>query len=395
MKTKFLNKIFFGGLAFTSIPLVALSCSNKDKENLKEVKLSIYTGEAQGNLTDEEYNKILSQYKSQYNQFISDLNEELKLINPELKLDINIKGEETYENQIQSIQKNETDIVFLSSASIYEKKEDLLKRSGGKLFLQTYTRKFKGQESNDQSYVDGSTNDPLRKIALNEYELYKNKSNYTGSWNGAIYQDLYQDSNNLTPFQRGMIIIVADENTKNEIVKAWEDKDYDKFISYGIGIGSQSSGSKYILPQALFKKHFGPKYKSFLNLQQDPKMQSYIKKVKFKEKDTNKDIHIFLDNEGSYAYTKESKLAKYYESNERPNEKIHFLTVTDVFPYNVGLKSKRISDKDANDISQALINLSKKGKDIFGSSNGFNGYKLIENAETEFWDIIEKSLGKK
>ncbi|SYV96854.1 High affinity transport system protein p37 precursor, partial [Mycoplasmopsis edwardii] len=37
-------------------------------------------------------------------------------------------------------------------------------------------------------------------------------------------------------------------------------------MSYGIGIGSSSSGSKYLLPQALMKKHFGDKFTSFLNL---------------------------------------------------------------------------------------------------------------------------------
>ncbi|MBN4083423.1 hypothetical protein JXZ92_01120 [Mycoplasma sp. CSL10137] len=394
MKIKFINKLFFGGV-ISSIPLIALSCSNNKSESSKEIKLSIYSGIEKGNLNEKEYNDLLLDYKKQYNQFILDLNNELKLINPELKLDINIKGEETYENQIQSIQKGETDIVFLNSASIYEKKDDLLKRSGGKLFLQTYTRKFEGQNSNEQIYVDGSNDDPLRIIANNEYEVYKNKDNFINSWNGAIYENLYQSKDSLTPFQRGVIILVADEKTKEEIIKAWNEKDYEKFISYGIGVGDQSSGSKYILPQALFKKHFGNNYRSFLNLKQDPNTQSFIKTAKFKDKDVEKNLHIFLDNEGKYAYTSKSKLNDYYQSNIRPNENVYFLTVTDVFPYNVGLKSKRISDEYAFDIGTALINLSKKGKDIFGTSNGFNGYKLIEDADREFWDVINNTLGKK
>ncbi|QCZ36702.1 ABC transporter thiamine pyrophosphate-binding lipoprotein p37/Cypl [Mycoplasma nasistruthionis] len=338
------------------------------------------------------------------------LNNKLVELKSKAKVEIKFTNDTDYATLKENLNKQEADFAFISSGSIYDgrnQKQDLDKLN---LKLQSLTRKLKGsdpeakyQENNNPLFASASNQETYFK-AIPWSEQWNDKANGNG-WNGAIYTNFYE-MNNYVPYQRGLIAIVANEQMTQDIIQAWNNKDLASFIKFGIGIGKSDSGSKYLLPQALFKKHFnkaGQEFLSFDEIRTNTKKypQATLKQAKFTESqlEKNNDLHIFFANEGEYTWTKfkDSKQYAFAVNNSNPGrtgQKITFLTVTDVLPYNIGVFSKNVSDKHANDISEALIKLASENKDPWGPSVGFNSYKIINDSKTEFWDVVKNTLGE-
>ncbi|TDV24173.1 phosphonate transport system substrate-binding protein [Mycoplasmopsis mustelae] len=338
--------------------------------------------------------------------FENKLNTQLVTQGSKLKVKINFKSTDDYVINADEIKKDVADVAFVSAGSLLTKKTDIL-NAGLKIKLQTLTKQFNGDieyDFNSQQskggYSDGSENDDLRKIAKAENDLFhripRDKWDDTtagNKWNGSIYEAFYNES--LVPYQRGAIILVGTDQQITEIKDAWDKKDLKKFIKFGIVFGDTDSGSKYILPEALLKKHFGSEFTSLAKLATSNNYKNSFVKGKLKQMNepnfSNK--HIFFDNEGSYAYTKFKANKDAFEV-KRKNEKIEIFSVTDVLPYNVGLFNSNLSDESIKQLSNALIALSTKKNDPWGPKVGFNSYRIIQNAETEFWRVIKNTIGK-
>ncbi|AMD81320.1 High affinity transport system protein p37 [Mycoplasmopsis canis PG 14] len=383
-----LKKILKGMLLVSSASMATIatiSCSNKEQKNIIKVKLSNNLKENQIPVFEDKINTLI---RKKGGDFV---------------IKLTVEGDnDSYERNVSDLLSGKQDLVFTSSGKILSKKEEL-KRGNISLGIQTLTKMFKGTNDNTEKYIHGLESDPLRIIAKKEQKLFdriprdkwndKEKGNsYSDS--EYIYKDFYTDK--LTEFYRGIIFIIANDEDTENIIKAWESKDLEKFLSYGyVHSLDKESGSKYILPQALLKKHFGNKFVSFLDLIDKEKSPFKGDKKPIKNNKVNlKDKKIFFDAEGLYSWTKFKDIVNdpFSISTERPGQKFTFLTVTDVLPYNIGLYNSKISKENIKIFSESLNDLAKNKEDLWGPAAGFHGYKFIED-EDKIFEIIENTLG--
>ncbi|VEU71026.1 ABC transporter thiamine pyrophosphate-binding lipoprotein p37/Cypl [Mycoplasmopsis glycophila] len=384
-KIKFLSLLSLTSLGAVTPMFFASACNNKQEE-AKIIRMHL----------GDPYSKqdvIKANLENHFNSYLKsqDLN---------YKVAIEFTEDDNYATVKEKILKKEIDLGFVSAGSTYHSKEEM-SISGIYPLVQTYTRKFAGEIKN-AGYVDGSATDPLRVSAANEEAIFKSKPRQ--DWNnegdlgmdfdGAIYRKVYDAEDALVPYQRGLFVIVATPDMTQEIVKAWNEKDLTSFVSYGLGIGSADSGSKYLLPEALMKKHFGKQFLSFKDLQAKYSEKVIKTKTKKANDQKNENIHIFMDNEGFYGYSKVESNDPYTPSAEtRPGQEISFLTVTEKLPYNVALvNSKTIPTDVAKALGQAFVEL-QKGDNSWGATQGFNSYAVIENPEDAYWKVLKETLG--
>ncbi|WAM10200.1 hypothetical protein ONA24_02890 [Mycoplasmopsis cynos] len=75
---------------------------------------------------------------------------------------------------------------------------------------------------NMDKYINGREEDPLRVLANEQEKLFKkfprSEWNDKNEFSNGVYKEFYNDE--LTPYQRGLIVIVANENDTNGIIKA-------------------------------------------------------------------------------------------------------------------------------------------------------------------------------
>ncbi|QGZ97355.1 hypothetical protein GE118_00875 [Mycoplasma sp. NEAQ87857] len=370
-KFKNIIKYFLATSTIITTSVVSFSCAKNSNDNINEkqvYKLNLDLGDQ---------NKDLTQ------QLTTLLNNQLKNNGQKFKIEIINTSDSNYDSIRDKLNKGEIDFAFVSTGSLYSKEQEI-KQSGLLIKLQTLTKKFKGDvNASNQTLKD------LENIAKNEYQVFtkipreqwNDKENGMG-WNGTIYTRAYDDHQNV-PYQRGLITILANEQDTKDIIEAWNNKDYKKFISYKLGIGKSSSGSKYILPQALLKKNFP---NQFISLKQ---LMAQGDAIAAKLSEPNSDVKIYFENEGFYGYNKVKNPDKYPLDSKFG--RISFLTVTDKLPYNVGVFAKGIKKEVADAIALAFTQIN----DPWGPTQGFNGYKVINDSEQEFWNVINQSLWSK
>ncbi|MBN4089324.1 ABC transporter thiamine pyrophosphate-binding lipoprotein p37/Cypl [Mycoplasma enhydrae] len=262
--------------------------------------------------------------------------------------------------------------------------------------IQTMTRAFKFDLNINDLYSDGTNADRLRIIAKNAQDLfakkpYKEWTNDGYKWNGSIYEYFYDTKN--VEYYRGLIMIQGTGKQRKKIKEAWENKDWNSFRNFGIVTGKETSGSKYILQEALFKKHFNKKDNSFQSFAIDKKNNSE-KYTTGRPRDIGKGslkkYHIVFDELGSFGYTHNKKNNDKY-SPEDKDSKIEFLTVTEPLKYNViAVSKKSFFDNEITILKNAIIDVWKHKKDNYGPLVGFNEYKAIEDIQKEVIDPYEK-----
>lgn len=250
-------------------------------------------------------------------------------------------------------------------------------------YLQTLARSF-NNDSTAAVYVDGTLeNDPLRKLGASETEEF-NATPYANwdpnNWDKTnyIYTNFY-DSSKKVNYQRGAIWISGTDEVRANIIKAWNDKDWATFKSFGVIHGSSDSGSKFILPQNLLKLHFNKEDNKFTTLSEEILNNANLfveGKIAHLHKDASK--HIVFDNQGSYSWTKskEENLSKY---TPRDGEKLEILTLTNPIPYNLGVFNKDLPKEVIETISDTFIELANADQDPTGKSQGFVGYEKIND----------------
>ncbi|MFV8470247.1 ABC transporter thiamine pyrophosphate-binding lipoprotein p37/Cypl [Mycoplasma sp. SK928A] len=397
---KFKTLLMGAALSTTCLPIIASQCNSQDQE-VKELKLDLITPWELVDNTDGIAN-LKNSIETRMNQYLS-------AKNAGFTVKVKMVNDDKYQTVAQNITKGETDLGFISSGSILSEKNYLTNFNPN--IIQTWTSKFAG-DIKDATFTTSAIQ--LEKIAQNEQAKFDlipwskkwNDTNDGNGWNGSAYTKFYQDyssiaSDNIVSYQRGLIAIIADDALTAKIKQAWSNKNLAELISYGIGMGKPSSGSKYILPEALMKKQFNSADKkqfiSFADLQTKNEYQDKLVRAKLTEASDakNKSLHIFFDNEGGYSFThfKESKQYAYaVDQSIRPNEKITFLSVTDPLPYNVGIAAKKVGDKQLKLVTEALNDLASGTNPIYGRNIGFVSYS--DDTLQNFKNKIDKVIGE-
>ncbi|SJZ59509.1 ABC transporter thiamine pyrophosphate-binding lipoprotein p37/Cypl [Mycoplasmopsis verecunda] len=408
---KIKNGIIMGTALFAlASPLLSVACKGPEQntsgtnetippnqQQNKVIKIQMLTPWSVGN-DETKITKLKTDIQTSMNNY-------LQSKNANISVDIKMVSSDDYQIISENIAKGESDLGFVSSGSLVSVNTPDNEFNAN--IIQTLTSRFLGDVKDANYGTDGMQ---LQQIAQAEQEAFNkipwsaqwNDAENGNGWNGSSYTKFYADYNstdskNLVGYQRGLVAIVANDEVTQKIIQAWNNKNLAEFVSYGLGIGKPSSGSKYFLPEALMKKQFNTaqnvQLKSFADLSE--KYSGKLVQAKFTEAsdEKNKNIHIFFDNEASYSYTKYKDSKAYaYAINPtiRPEEKITFLTVTDPLPFNIGILSKNVNSEQISLIIQALDNLNTES--IYGRNVGFFGYE--NSTFADFKTKLKQTLGE-
>ncbi|QZE12290.1 ABC transporter thiamine pyrophosphate-binding lipoprotein p37/Cypl [Mycoplasma sp. Ms02] len=360
---KKMNFLLFPALGI--LPFAAASCTTQQSDDKKERVLKFYVEPAGTN----------------FEELKEDLEKQFEPTGLRMNFQ-ELKGAPA----LQAVLKNEGQFA-ISSISAFQSLDDSLK-SQLKIILSTKTRAFK-YDKDYAEYSDGSSTDKLVEIATKTNEEFHKKpySQWAKeNWDGATYSNFYTDAE--VTYQRGMILISADDELKVKITKAWNDKDWSKFRSYGIVHGDADSGSKYTLPEKLLKKHFnkeGDKFTTLaLEIQNHPELFVSGKPDKLNEEGTR--FNIAFDNQNSFAWTqsKEKYFKRYQNAN---NQNLNILVVTEAIPYNIVAARKDIDSDTLNRIVQKFTTMNDK----YSRYVGFSGYQAVTDNGLSIQEKYDKA----
>ncbi|WAM08759.1 p37/Cypl family ABC transporter substrate-binding protein [Mycoplasmopsis cynos] len=175
--------------------------------------------------------------KNKQQEFEAEVNKLLKQRGSKFSVKFSFDGDtDAYQTNKDDILKGSQDLVFVSAGQVYANKKDI-ELSKIDLGIQTKTKAFKGSlNHNMDKYINGREEDPLRVLANEQEKLFKkfprSEWNDKNEFSNGVYKAFYNDE--LTPYQRGLIVIVANENDTNGIIKAWNEKNLNEFINYGL-----------------------------------------------------------------------------------------------------------------------------------------------------------------
>ncbi|MDI3047821.1 ABC transporter substrate-binding protein [Metamycoplasma hyosynoviae] len=306
-----------------------------------------------------------------------------ELLNSNVKFNISFRGENN--DLAHEIIKGSSDIGSVTTTLYYRNRQFL------DPIIQTKTYSFTFDKQFDVFYKDGSNNDPLVSLAKKAEIIFNQKKfvewdDQEYGWDGIKYNYFYD--NELVDYYRGNVLIWGNDNELKSIKEAWNKKDWNTFRNFGILHGKETSSSKYILQELLFRKHFtnsNNKFTSFIKDKENNSNKYKQGSARDLSKGENSNYHIVFDELGSYAYThntKKNKKLNYFETLN-PNNKIEFLIVTEPIKYNVFAVSKYMKEFEKSALSNAIFENWKNKKDDYGPHVGFNGYKIITNKEEE------------
>ncbi|OYD26733.1 phosphonate transport system substrate-binding protein [Mycoplasma testudineum] len=259
---------------------------------------------------------------------------------------------------------------------------------------QILTRAFKN-DTTIKYYSDSDGPKYLSETAITETnELLKNTpfqswDDVKQKWDGAKYEFLYSDPNDKINFYRGMILISGTDAIIRDIKDAWNTKNFEKFISYGIIHGKISSQGKYKLQDKLLRDHFGKGINEIpgdLRIQDSEKLNLIGSDNKYR---------IAFDDMYSFAWQNNSDgNVKKDIFKTKDNEYLQVLSLTNPLLYDVLIFNNKILNADTiNLIIDTFISLSiDNTTDTYGIYNGYNGYKKIDNFNDEIVIPFNKAL---
>ncbi|MGX9394373.1 ABC transporter thiamine pyrophosphate-binding lipoprotein p37/Cypl [Mycoplasma sp. 392] len=327
---------------------------------------------------------FFKQIEQKYNE-LKKLNDKTKDL-PDIKIKVNIISDDRTLFDSALVHKNNISITtsnfLLQRASLTDYQVNLVKP-----FLQTLTLAPK-YDSEGFFWVDNAK--ALQQSVMQRNELLTKKpfnewKNDEYQYKNGIYQSFY-DLKTKIPYYRGDILIVGSPETRSMIKTAWNEKDWQTFRSFNIALGESSSSSKYKFVELLFQKHFNLKKNQFDSFAiQKQKASSnfftYPKGSGAKDMKSMPEVHIFLAEEGEWAYHNSQKEPTLY-TPAKTDEQVEILTTTDPILFNVVVANKYMSD----DVISLLQNAILSSKDDWGYWVGINGYEKT-NADkiTEFY----------
>ncbi|EXU60631.1 ABC transporter thiamine pyrophosphate-binding lipoprotein p37/Cypl [Mycoplasma mycoides] len=350
----------------------------------------------------------------------------------DIKVDLNKKS------YYSKLEKNDSENdVYITNYSYYldnvwDARNNTLKKDlDFKLVSQAATLKFNWQSEDNTFYKDGKSDDSLRKLAEEnnnkwlEYGEYpdwysredKEMNGKKLHFDGSKYTNFYKDKE-LTYVYRGAVLIAGTEEQRKEVVKAWEDKNWEAFLKKGIVYEKASRAGGYKYQVALFARHFNKDIKDIKHdLEKNEAYKQYIVKGKAvsdqlgkKQENISLTPLIGFDDEGSYNWTKSEKDSVKYKPTDfkssvngsststsmnarsmmisakpampatpvtngmnKNGSVIRTLTMTNPAGYDVVLARRGLLDKQVELLSKALQSLSLE-ENTYGIYTGYNKF---------------------
>lgn len=442
----FFNFVF----ALATTPLALVSCivpktQQKEEENKsqapqesqakkeegkwsKEIKL--YLSTAWWDDKDQEENKI----DNFINLFTKEFNK-LKNAIPKTKNypDVKFVFHSVEDNQvkIQQIAQKTADFAIVPSGNLAEymlkrrkdypnKKDDILpllqtltngfieRASIARLSNRSFEKvHFKDLDINER-YQDGTIVDPLRLMFSRYYRddatnaranyfqhyfknhPFKSWTDEEKQWTGARYNVFYGDNQENVDFYRGMVLLYGTDEEIKAITKAWDDKDWQTFRSFGISYRKNTSHGAFLLQEQLFKQHFNLADNTFTTLKEEM--------LKYPDDFTKADAATFattgkkinLDDALAWAWTHNNGDGTKF--SQEPNHSYSLLTVTNPLKYDIGIFRSDIN-KDQATLIASTFKVLGANKDPYGPKVGYNGYKIIE--DEDFLEVYKKTYPDK
>ncbi|WP_027122133.1 ABC transporter thiamine pyrophosphate-binding lipoprotein p37/Cypl [[Mycoplasma] imitans] len=362
--SKTIKKLFLITSSFLLSGSILSSCgyaNNPDKSKTLQLKVDLKI--------DHDSNSVMNDYLQKLS----------KLVSEKLSMPVNITSSLTADGNtsIDRVKANLTDLAFVSSSSIKSNDKDYIPK------LQTLTRAFKFDNAPD-FYESGKLDEKAAKTSELFNEIpYRNWTDQNRMWDGNKYEYFYGPADDLISFYRGMILIGGDQETLTKIKEAWTTKNWAMFSSYGIGGGRMSSNGRYIYPLNLLKKHFGNSNLTINNYQS----------IRGRDIGVNANIHIVFDDMNSFAWTqnKNTNRPNYTFDPNNANSKVEILSFSDPALYDIGVFNKRLDNNVINALSNSIVELAKNNEDPYGPTVGYNGYRVIDNVDTEVYQFQDKA----
>lgn len=335
----------------------------------------------------------------------------LKLVEKEFnKIKINTNYQNTNFNfKLKSINDNSSkrdliengsaDFAFITTSSLLE--NDFYKKVNPK--IQTLTTAFAFDKNMSDEYVDGSENDPLRLIAnemqkmsfgLNyeyPFNVWKDDSQAEQphyDWNGIRYNYFY-DETSLVSGYRGMILLSGTDEQINNAIKYWNSKDWNNFRNLGIITGSSTSYGNYKLQENLIRKHFGLSNSWTIAKDKKNNLDKYETDTYGTEKIGKSENYVIsFTDEGSFAWT--NNISNPNSFRPINNNKIKILTVTNFYPYDIGIFSNSLNNELVDILAQSIRNIYLNNENAYGAGLGYNGYSIINDFDAGVIKPIEE-----
>ncbi|QJR44204.1 ABC transporter thiamine pyrophosphate-binding lipoprotein p37/Cypl [Mycoplasma miroungirhinis] len=394
MFKKYLKKIIFviTSVFCVSSPFIVLSCANQ--ENVRISSLTPWAKDFK--IQDINFFKsIESKYNELKNQDKDTKNTENITINPDL-----LSNDRAL---VETIITNKSQVAIVSSVFLnnqFNETQKYIDLVQPILLAQTFAPKY----DTNADFYDENNNVKLDEISKKQNDdftkkPYKNWNDEEYGFKYGIYQHFYEPFGTNINYQRGAIFIAGDDETLKKIKKAWNDRDWKTFRSFGIVKDQNTSSStRFIYPEFLFKKHFNKDNNQFtgFNNDENENPSNYINypihnSATHMGQSIFKDFHIFLGEQNEYAFHHNDADKNYF--TRLNNEKIELLTVTDPFLFFVVIVSKQFNQKQIKFLQQAILETSKENKDDFSYRIGISGYTQ-ENVNRqyikEFYDKAKK-----
>ncbi|WP_404911782.1 ABC transporter thiamine pyrophosphate-binding lipoprotein p37/Cypl [Mesomycoplasma hyopneumoniae] len=409
-KKHFFKKItFFSSFFLSSLLFISAGCSSTSNEKVAQVADLEKNWDTQVNLgLGQSWFEAKSKDPDRVSKFLENLKAEfnkLKNANPDTKdlpnVNFDFVGIDDSKTKISQLKSSDNstsaiDFAIIDATTTIEDDPEKELYNG----LQTLTWAFKNSSDSPVFYKNGTKNDPLRQSAKElsdlfnkiPYDQWKSTQEGEQKWDGIAYRFLYDNSSpkRIISYYRGMIMIAGDDSTREEIKKAWDQKDWEKFRNFGIIHGKLTSAGKFKMQNFIIKKHFGTNFPAkSLNEDRinhpDKYLQAYGSSIGQDPK-----YKIAFDDEASFAWTESKNDKKQYYSNEKDG-KIEILSLTNPASYDIGSFRPSFNKIQADMITEAFVNLAKNDNDSYGPNVGYNGYKKINQKDPEFRRIYAES----
>ncbi|WP_036463868.1 ABC transporter thiamine pyrophosphate-binding lipoprotein p37/Cypl [Mycoplasmopsis sturni] len=380
------------------IPVVSFSASctpeNKQTQNWDSELTLMWTPTNPGSFSEKEQKDFLELLSTKFNQIKNskpNLNSK-----PNVKFNFNIVGDPSkYYGTFES-GNDKNDFILLNYKYLLSKKQDELLPA----VSQTQTLNFIWN-NNDVIYKNDDIN-LINKLFLaaqkeNELQLENPQiGNYPVDWvkpeikkilsyDGGKYSYFYQkasQSNSFTDSYRGAILIAGNKETRDEITKAWLNKDWEAFRKFGIIFEKENSISKYSLPRNLLSLNFGKSIQE-IDTYLKNNTEDVVKGKKPRDllgilQSNKKTFNIAFDDEGVFNWTKAEK--QLFKPTNYPDSQVRVLTFTDSLKYPVILARNYLNLEQVEIMKEVLSSLTYD-ENTYGLYSGFNQFKNLSNQE--------------
>lgn len=384
MHQKWSKLKYFSVFFLTSTAILASACGSGDFNQASNdfmFNISIYS-------KDKSNDELLNKYFDNVNQAVATLQQQDRSY---YQNKINVKYAEVNDEntKINNINSHKANFTYLTAkTTTYAQNPTFVPYS------QTLTTAFKHDD--DPNLADTWEN--LNKIAQKENTLfnetpYQQWNNQTHDWNGFRYNKFY-NTNQLISHYRGVIYIWGSETDISGIKSAWANKNWNKFLSYGIMTGKTGSAGKFLLQENLLKEHFG----EHINLRAKHPNILHNQKGYNLGKENLKNYKIVFDDDTSYAWINnnlddtKNKTKNFEYTATDTNNKMEVFKVTKKNLYDIGVFSSNVPTTLQRLMFDALMLVHKNGQDQYGPSVGYNGYQKINDVETELYSVVRNAL---